>query len=262
MKGVLDFLEKAGLVTKDAPMQKTAMAEAGTFGDPVDSWLPPAKRPEPASVPRAASPLKSAPANEVSTPPQASSASSASAASPSPIPPAIAAEPLKLEQIYADEGVPPSQYPAERLLRLVEGLSAMDENTRHMAIRAMDAADESWTIADPLADAGAKVKALAAHAGLLRESLQQLEAETAQRLAASAAKQDEAVNTIRKQIADMESLLARETARGAQENAALEAGLQAARDQASRQLAEVDAVSQRLQSLTTQFSALAAPAQE
>ena len=257
MKGVLDFLEKAGLVRNDPPAQKADASAAATtpvdeaFGDPVTSWLPPAKRPDSAPVPVPARAAKTD--RPVAAPINAPVATA---------PTATAIEPLKLEQIYADEGVPPSLYPAERLLRLVDGLSAMDEATRNMALKAMDAADESWTIADPLADASAKVTALAAHARLLRESLQQLETETADRLRQAAARQDEAVGTIRKQIADMESLLARETARGAQDNAAQEAGLQAARDQAARQLAEIDAVSQRLQSLTTQFSSLAAPAQD
>lgn len=256
MKGVLDFLEKAGLVKNDVPAQQPAAPETEAFGDPAGAWLPPARKPQAAGA-AAFSSASSRPAPTPASPPDAGQRAQAA-----PSAPQAAFEPLPLEQIYADEGVPPSQYPAERLLRLLDGLSAMDETTRNLAIRAMDAADESWTIADPLADAGAKVAALAAHARLLRESLQQLETETAARLAASAAKQDEAVSTIRKQIADMESLLARETARGAQENAAQQASLQAARDQAARQLAEIDAVSRRLQGLTTQFSSLAAPAQE
>lgn len=251
MKGVLDFLEKAGLVKNDPPAAGTDPSGTDIFGDPVSGWLPPVKRPAPAAA--AAAPASSAtPARAASSPAQTLAPAAAG----------VVAEPIRLDQIYAQEGVPPCLYPAERLLRLVDGLSAMDEATRNLALKAMDAADESWTIADPLADAAAKVTALASHAGLLRQSLQQMESETAERLRASAAKQDEAVGTIRKQIADMESLLARETARGTQENAAQEASLQVARDQAARQLAEIEAVSQRLQGLTTQFSSLAAPAQD
>ncbi|RYF41301.1 MAG: methyl-accepting chemotaxis protein [Comamonadaceae bacterium] len=248
MKGVLAFLEKAGLVKTDGPL---ASDDAGApslnildDAPPVTGWLPPATRAArqpsvPASQPSAATPA-------VTTVPGV---------------PAVSA-PLVLDDIYAAQGVPDSIYPAERLLRLLEGLGAMDESTRLMAIRAMDAADESWTIADPLADADAKVKALAAHAGQLQAGLAELEADTQARLEAAAARQEEAVGTIRKQIADMEALLARETARGAQETAAQQASLQAAREQTTRQLGDIDTLRQRLQGLATQFSAPAAPAQE
>ena len=113
MKGMLNFLEKAGLVRNDPP------AEAPPLTSEVAAEPPP---PVPASA--AATPVGSGV--------------------------------LDAEAVYAQAGVPPSVYPAERLLRLVDGLSAMDPATRLMAIQAMDAADESWTMADPVADAAAK----------------------------------------------------------------------------------------------------------
>lgn len=162
-------------------------------------------------------------------------------------------EPLNLDDIYATQGVGPSLYPAERLLRLVDGLSAMDEATRLMAIKAMDAADESWTIADPLADAAAKVAALQAHAHGLSTHLQQLEQHTQTQLDAIAQRQDKVVGDIRQQIAELEGLAAREMSRSAQETAAQQASLQSARQTIARDLAEVAQVSQRLQSLANQF---------
>ena len=220
MKGMLDFLEKAGLVKKDAPLQPSAPANPGA--------------------------RNAAPAPE-RVPPIASAGPGA---------------PMKLDEIYANAGISSSVYPAERLLRLVEGLSAMDEATRLMAIKAMDAADESWTIDDPLSDAAVKLKALAAHGEHLRLNLQALEAESQTRLNAVAARQEQVVGDIRKQIAELEALVSREPTRAAQETATQEASLNAAKDQTVRELDEIARLSQQLQGLAVQFGAPATPSQE
>ena len=164
MKGMLDFLEKAGLVKKDpAPEPPPAVAhDTGSAAPDSD------------------------PAAQI--------------ANTMPVAAAGPGVPLNLDEIYANGRIAPSLYPAERLLRLVDGLSAMDEATRLMAIKAMDAADESWSIEDPLADAAAKVKALAAYAEQRQLKLQALEAESQTRLQAVAARQAQVVGDIRKQV--------------------------------------------------------------
>lgn len=220
MKGMLNFLEKAGLVTRDAPAQPA----------------PPDAPPQAAAPP----------------PPDAAP----------PVAAAGEAVPMQLDQIYASAGVPPSVYPAERLLRLVDGLGAMDEATRLMAIKAMDAADESWSIDDPLADAAAKVQALARHADGLQHDLQTLESETQARLQAVAARREQVVGDIRRQIAELEALVERELTRSAQETAAHEAGLQVARQQTAQQVASLTQTSQRLQGLSRQFGPSAADRKE
>lgn len=222
MKGMLNFLEKAGLVRND----------------------PPAEAP----------PLTSEVAAEV-------------AAEPPPVPGPAAATPvgsgvLDAEAVYAQAGVPPSVYPAERLLRLVDGLSAMDPATRLMAIQAMDAADESWTMADPVADAAAKTQALAAHAQQLQANLQALEGETQAQLAAVASRQEQVVGDIRKQISELEALVARELSRAAQESASHTAALSTATEHTRRELADIAQLSQRLQSLSAQFGAPSTRPQE
>lgn len=216
MKGMLNFLEKAGLVRQDPPVQ-AVVPEQHTPDSPGPDGDPPSPQPQ--------------------------------------HPSASTGAPLDLDQIYAHSGVAPSLYPAERLLRLLDGLSAMDEATRLMAIRAMDAADESWSIEDPLADAAAKVNALAAHAEQLQHNTQALERETQAHLDAVAARQEQVVGDIRKQIAELEALVSRELARAAQETATQAATLQAAKDQTARELAEIAQVSQRLRGLSTQFGA-------
>ncbi len=213
MKGMMGFLERAGLVTRDTPLQPTA--------------------------PVAVAAAPAAPRSAAGTPPADMAASLV---------------PQELTDIYANAGVPASGFPAERLLRLVDGLSAMDDTTRLMAIRAMDAADDAWSIDDPLADAAAKVQALAQHVQQLQTNLGALEQDTATRLQGVAARHDQVVGDIRKQITELEALAARESARAAQETATHEAQLQAAREQTARTIAGIQQTSQRLQSLGTQFA--------
>ena len=171
-----------------------------------------------------------------------------------PAPPTEGA-PLGLDAIYSAAGIPPSAYPAERLLRLIDGLSAMDPATRLMAIQAMDAADESWTISDPLADAAAKFQALATHAERLQQGLQQVEQETQRQLDAVTARREQVVGDIRRQIAELEALAAREVERSTQETAEHEARLQSAREAAARELAQLSQTRARLQGLAAQFGA-------
>lgn len=224
MKGIVNFLEKAGLVKMDEPVEQgTPEPESNTGADftlgPVSDDL------------------------------------------------AVTlgdGTPLDFNDIYAKAGVSASAYPAERLLRLVDGLRAMDQTTRLMAIKAMDAADESWTIDDPLADAAAKVQALSRYAERLQLNLQKVEQETQARLNAVAARQEQVVGDIRKQMAELEALVSREMTRAAQESAEHEAGLKATRDQTARELAQLAQTSQRLQGLSVQFgtSGTSTPHQE
>ena len=219
MKGMLNFLERAGLVKKDPVSEQVPAASHNT-----DSG-----NAAPGSDPVVPTPITS------------------------PLASAGPGLPLNLDEIYANGQIAPSQYPAERLLRLVDGLSAMDEATRLMAIKAMDAADESWSIEDPLADAAAKVKALTAYAQERQLSLQALQAESQTRLEAVAARQAQVVGDIRKQITELEALVSRELTRAAQETATQEASVKAAQDQTARELDEIARISQQLQGLAMQF---------
>lgn len=221
MKGMLNFLEKAGLVTRDTPLPEPELSIHLT----------------PLVQPLASNPVSPA---EAKQPEDASL-------------PATAGTPIDLDAIYAHAGIGPAIYPAERLLRLLDGLSAMDEATRLLAIKAMDAADESWTIADPLADAAAKLTALATHAERLRLELQQREQQTQAQLDSVQARQTQVVDEIRKQISELEALVARELDRSAQEVNKHQASLAAARTQTARDLSDIAQASQRLQSLASQF---------
>ncbi len=234
MKGMMDFLERAGLVRQETPeVPATASPE------PVGS--------EPLAPTR--------PVSEAASPAAHTTGGQANGA-------AADAAPINLEEIYANQGIAPSFYPAERLLRLIDGLSAMDGATRLMAIRAMDAADESWTIADPLADAAAKTRALTTHAALLQSNLQQLERRTEDQLAGIAQRKEQVLAGIRKQMSELEALVARETARADKETSAQQAQLQAAQNRTAAELAELSKVTQRLQGLASQFGAAITTAKE
>ena len=160
---------------------------------------------------------------------------------------------VSLEQIYADAGVPPCAYPAERLLRLLDGLKAMDEGMRRQTIQAIDAADDSWAIDDPKRDAAAKVAAIERHAASIRAGLAQAEQDTQAQLEQLTQRQESSVSEIRRQIGDLEALLAREIARGAQDSAGLEAALQTTKADANRELAELARASGALTGLIAQF---------
>jgi hypothetical protein len=194
MKGMMDLLEKAGLVRRvgdaDAPLAESA------------------ELPAPEPLPETAAPLADTTG-------------------------------MTLEQVYAAAGVPACAYPAERLLRLLDGLKAMDAVTRRQTIQAIDAADDSWTLDDPKRDAQAKVAAIEAHSASIRSGVAQAEQEAHAQLRAQTQAQEVSVAEIRRQISELEGLLAREIARGAQENAALEASLQATRESANRELTQL-----------------------
>ncbi|PKO30206.1 MAG: chemotaxis protein [Betaproteobacteria bacterium HGW-Betaproteobacteria-9] len=218
MKGVMGFLEKAGLVRMEVPHEDAAPA-------------PPPATESPAVMPPVAAPV--------------------------PV-----GAPLKLDEIYAQAGVPASLYPAERLLRLIEGLSAMDPGTRLMAIQAMDAADESWTIEDPLADAQTKAQALSMHAELLQLNLQALERDTLARIETMTARRDKVVDDIRRQVSELDALMNREVSRAAQDIAGQEVQLQAAREHTAAQLDSLSQLGQQLQNLSAQFGAPATTPKE
>ncbi len=165
--------------------------------------------------------------------------------------------PYREEQIYADAGVPACPFPAERLLRLIDGLAAMDDATRKAAIAAMDAADDTWTIDDPIGDARLKAQALEAYSHTLKANFDEQRATIEALHAQSVAEEETAVAQIRKQIADLERLLERQLAQGADARADLQARLKVIRQDNE---AQRDALSQRraqLLNVVTSFDAQA-----
>lgn len=222
MKGMMSLLERAGLVRQEG---------AG------DDYVPPSPD---AAADSGAAPEPAAPAGS-----QIADTHSAPAV---PVP-----DGQTLEQVYTAGQVPACNYPAERLLRLVAGLNAMDEAMRRQTIHAIDAADESWTIEDPLGDAAAKVAAIEQHASGLRAGLGQAETQAQAELAELRRKQEAAVAEVKRQIADLEGLLTREVTRGAQESAAIESALQSKKEAVSQELATLSRAAADFRGLIAQF---------
>lgn len=219
MKGVMGFLEKAGLI-------KNGESDTEPPGEL-------AERPD--------TPVPSAPADNA-TPPDGGVDTLAPTESHS------------LESIYAAAGVPSSVFPAERLLRLLDGLRAMDETTRNTAIQAMDAADDNWSIADPVADAQLKMEALDHYSRQVVSRVHSAEQAVATQVEGLRANQEQTVAEIRRQMAELEQLLERQIARTSHETASLESGLQATRAAANRELSRIEQESGRLRSVLAQFS--------
>jgi uncharacterized protein YicC (UPF0701 family) len=145
-------------------------------------------------------------------------------------------------------------FPAEKLLRLLDGLRAMDAATRKAAILAMDAADDSWDIADSVSDAQHKMAALEDYKQHLGAQLQSHEQHAAARLAEVSADLDSATVAIRQQIAELDQLLQRKITQSAQDATSVEADLRATRESVAREVRRMDAEIERLREISTQFT--------
>lgn len=163
------------------------------------------------------------------------------------------AEGKSFEEIFAGAHLPPSPYPAERLLRLLDGLRAMDEGTRKAAVRAMDAADENWTIEDPVIDAQRKIGALEAYRQALDAQMAGNEQAVTADIADLKTAQERAIVEIRKQISELEKLLEREVQKTAEQIAGMESELKARRDAAAREGARISAEMNKLREIPAQF---------
>lgn len=66
--------------------------------------------------------------------------------------------PINKDNIY--DGVPTVAFTAEQLLKVLEGLGALPEDQRKVAITALDAADDRWDLPSVIQDAERKIAAL------------------------------------------------------------------------------------------------------
>jgi hypothetical protein len=223
MKGIMDFLARARLVELSED-EKQAVAETAT--DPAAEAMV-------------------APTAEPSSP---------SSLSVSEL---EVAEGKSFEDVFAAAAVPPSPYPAEKLLRLLEGLRAMDGATRKTAVLAMDAADDSWQITDCVSDAQKKIAALGGYKQYLGAQLNGGEQQAAAKTADIRAELEAATAAIRKQITELEQLLERKITQSAQETTSIEADLRALRETVAREVRRMDGEIERLQEIPAQFTTAA-----
>ena len=150
-------------------------------------------------------------------------------------------------------GLPSSAFPAEKMLKLIDGLQAMDAATRLAAVKAMDAADEGWSLDDAVADAKAKIAALTGQASAFTAQVTAIEKETGGMIKALDKDNDMSVSAIRKQIADLEALLSRQVEKTSSDKAAAQNQLQAAREACTRETGRLHAEAARLNILVELF---------
>lgn len=241
MKGFLNLLAKAKLIELSEDERLAASAEP-----PPEALT---ARPEVPAPPR----LREQASDKPATVPATSALPSLAEACPAPDGDAL--EGHAFEDIFAAAKVPASPYPAEKLLRLLDGLRAMDAGTRKMAVLAMDAADDNWQISDCLSDADFKIAALEDHKRQLAAQLQDRERQSSELVDQIRQVLEEGTAAIRKQIAELEQLLEREVTRAAQETTSVEAGLRTARESAARETRRVDAEIDRLREIPATFKA-------
>lgn len=210
-------LEKVGLVEVEQRAEEPAYVEPA--GD-----VPP---PEPTAVPEPAAP---------------------------PPPSGPIQEQRPFDEIYAAGSVAASPFPAEKLLKILEGLAALEPAARRAAVTALDAADDAWTVDDALLDAERKIKALDQARKQVEEQARAALEEARAAVEAREQKQQDAVTRIRQQIAELEGLLEREVTRATEEKAALHDAARAAKDACTRECTRLDAEAHRLRRLAEVFA--------
>lgn len=162
-------------------------------------------------------------------------------------------EGLDFIEIYARHGVAEAGFPVERLLKLVEGLRALDPTTRRAAITAMDVADETWSMEQVLADADAKVAALRAQQRAQQGVAEALVADNASRVQALEAERDGRVADLRQQIAALEAQIQDALGSAAAEVAKLNAESESNKAALQRETQRIDAHILNLADLAAQF---------
>ena len=162
-------------------------------------------------------------------------------------------------EIYAEHNLPQSPFPAERLLRVLDGLNALEPSARKTAVVALDAADDAWTVDDSLLDAERKLRALDTYRTQVEQQTRSLLAETKAAAEAREQRQQDTVARIRQQIADLEGLLEREFARASQDQAELSATARASKEACARELARIDEEAAQLRRIAEIFAPQPAP---
>ena len=158
------------------------------------------------------------------------------------------------EDLYNEARIPTSPYGAEKLLRLLDGLRAMEPSVRKTAILAMDAADEAWTIDDAVLDAQRKIRTLQAAQSSLAQRIAAAEKQAQDDLAAQEQYKQEATATIRQQITEMEAMLEEELSKVAEEKAGIRSRVDEQRGAAARESHRLEQEMNRLDQVPITFA--------
>jgi hypothetical protein len=170
-------------------------------------------------------------------------------------------EGVALETIYTQMSVPSAGFTIEKLSKLLDGLSQLDPETKKTMVRAMDSADDTWTIEDVVADARNKVGAIDSYSGQISELEAGITKEVERRVEASMAEKKAAIELIDEQAAKLEQQREAAIAESATAVAKLRAQGLAATETADRERRRLATTSKNYQSLVSLFNlSPAAPA--
>lgn len=162
-------------------------------------------------------------------------------------------EGLDPQLIFAKQAVPKASFSAERLQKLLDGLGALDADTRKIAIQAMDASDDSWAMGDTMDDAVNKVQALADYEQTLAELVRKHVAKNTAQAADIEKKSNAEVAELHQQIEALQKQIETISQNSAAELAKLNAESEAAKSSYTRECARLDAVSANYQQLIDLF---------
>lgn len=166
-------------------------------------------------------------------------------------------EGAKASDIYAQAGVVDGPYPVERMIKMLGGLSQMDVASRRVAVEAMDSADDTWTIGDVLADAQAKIDALAGYKSQVDQLRQAIGAEIEQRVSTSQEEKTTALAEIDRQIAELQTRREQTLSDSSTLVAQLRGQGLAAEDAGGREKARLDEAIKQINIVVSLFSASA-----
>lgn len=162
-------------------------------------------------------------------------------------------EGLTFADIYARQRVAEASFPVERLLKLVEGLRALDPTTRRAAIMAMDVADETWSMEQVLADADAKVAALRGHQRQMQGAANGVVQANRERVAALESSRDGRLAELRQQISALEAQIQDAIGSTAADVAKLQSESESNKAALLRETQRIDAHILNLEELAAQF---------
>ncbi len=191
-------------------------------------------------------------ASAPSSPPTAATPTGAPTVAPSA--PSSLTEGRPLAELYASAGVPTVAQSAEQLLAILDGLAALPPEARRLAVKAMDDADDRWSVTDVYDDARRKTEALVGYLHAAERSVSDVQAQVAAERAQVDKVLMEAEAEIEKQIAALQAELASFRADATAQHQSLEAQVQTARDGLSRESARVQAEVSRLGRVATFLS--------
>jgi hypothetical protein len=192
---------------------------------------------------------------------RAAQAEAAISTAPPPLPGADSAAPavagieegLGFADIYARQGLTEAGFPVERLLKLVDGLRALDPTTRRAAITAMDVADETWSMEQVLADADAKVAALRGHQRQMQGTADAVVQSNRERIGALESSRDARLAELRQQIAALEAQIQDAVGTTAADVAKLQSESESNKAALLRETQRIDAHILNLDELVAQF---------